>query len=198
MAQPGAMSYVQSFGSSPTLVAYPHIDIGAPATLDFNYPIGKRWISTALNAVYVLTSITTAGNVKSANWQQLSLSGGAGSFTTITTTGLITSGGGFSASTGNFTATNGNLSLNTPGNKITIATGANASLGRSVAMTAGVVTIATSALTVSSIIFATAATAGGTQGTLRVDPADYIVGVSFVIRSSSGTDTSTVNWWIVN
>jgi hypothetical protein len=90
----------------------------------------------------------------------------------------------------------GNLTLGVAGNKINIATGSNASLGVSGAMTAGTITISTTAVTASSKIFLTAVTPGGTQGFLSVGT--IVAGTSFVINSSSATDTSTVNWWIVN
>lgn len=91
---------------------------------------------------------------------------------------------------------NGNINLNTAGNKLKITTGSNASLGVSGAMTAGTITISTTAVTSSSKIFLTAATVGGTVGVLSVGT--IVDATSFVINSSSGTDTSTVNWWIIN
>lgn len=97
---------------------------------------------------------------------------------------------------GNTMLTNGNLSLGTAGNKINITTGSNASVGVSGAMTGGTITISTTAVTASSIIILTHATLGGTQGILSVGT--ITAGTSFVINSSSGTDTGTVNWWIIN
>lgn len=90
----------------------------------------------------------------------------------------------------------GNLSLTTAGNKIKIATGSNASAGVSGAMTGGTITISTTAVTASSLIYLTHASVGGTVGVLSVGT--VTAGTSFVINSSSGSDTSTVNWWIVN
>lgn len=90
----------------------------------------------------------------------------------------------------------GGLSLSVAGNKISIATGSNASVGVSGAMTAGSITISTTAVTASSRIYLTHATLGGTQGVLSVGT--ITAGTSFVINSSSNTDTGTVNWWIVN
>jgi hypothetical protein len=91
---------------------------------------------------------------------------------------------------------NGNLALLTAGNKIKITTGSNASVGKSAAMTAGSITISTTAVTSSSLIFLTHATVAGTQGILSVGTITN--GTSFVINSSSALDTGTVNWWIVN
>lgn len=90
----------------------------------------------------------------------------------------------------------GNLEFLTAGNKIKIATGSNASAGQSGAMTAGSITISTTAVTSNSLIFLNHASVGGTQGILSVGT--ITAGTSFVINSSSALDTSTVNWWIIN
>jgi len=82
--------------------------------------------------------------------------------------------------------------------KIQISTGANASIGISGAMSAGTITITTTAVTASSIIFVSVNTAGGTPGILSVPNSSRIPGTSFAIVSQSGSDTSTVNWWIIN
>jgi hypothetical protein len=111
-------------------------------------------------------------------------------------TGSITAGTTLTATSGAITATNGNLVLGTAGNKISIATGANASAGQSAAMTAGSITISTTAVTASSLIFLTNGLVGGTPGTLSVGT--ITAGTSFVINSSSGSDTSKVNWIIIN
>lgn len=91
----------------------------------------------------------------------------------------------------------GNLELSTVGNKILIATGTNASIGQST-LSAGTVTVSTTAVTANSIILAVHVTPSGTQGILSVPSASIVPGVSFVINSTSATDASTVNWWIVN
>lgn len=112
--------------------------------------------------------------------------------------GSLTAATTITATLGAITATNGNLDLATAGNKLLIATGANASIGTSDAMTAGSITISTTAVTASSIISLTANTPGGTPGILSAPTASITAGTSFVINSSSSLDTSTVNWWIVN
>jgi hypothetical protein len=111
-------------------------------------------------------------------------------------TGSITAGTTLTATLGAITATNGNLVLGTAGNKIDIATGANASVGKSAAMTAGSITIATTAVTAASNIFLTNALPGGTVGTLSVGT--IVAATSFVINSSNASDTSEVNWLIIN
>jgi hypothetical protein len=90
----------------------------------------------------------------------------------------------------------GNISLVTAGNKINIATGANASIGTSSAMVAGTITVNTTAVTANSKILLSVATASGTQGFLSVGT--IVPGTSFVINSSGATDTSTINYLIIN
>jgi len=130
-----------------------------------------------------------------------------GSTNTTSTTTIQSGSGGISltgatsgtssiTSATTLTATNGNLVLGTAGNKIDIHTGANASIGQSAAMTAGTITISTTAVTASSLIFLTNGGAAGTVGTLSVGT--IVAATSFVITSSSDTDTSVVNWWIIN
>lgn len=91
---------------------------------------------------------------------------------------------------------NGNVNLITAGNKIKIATGTNASIGVSGAMVAGTITVSTTAVTAGSLIYLSVNTPGGTQGFLSVGT--IVAATSFVINSSGATDTSTVNWWIIN
>lgn len=89
----------------------------------------------------------------------------------------------------------GNLSLTTAGNKIKIATGSNASLGTATLVT-GTVTVNTTAVATGSTIMLTCKTPGGTQGFLSYGT--IVNATSFVITSSSGADTSVVDWLIIN
>ena len=89
----------------------------------------------------------------------------------------------------------GNIALLTAGNKLKIATGSGASVGTST-LVGGTVTVSTTAVTASSKIFYNVATAGGTQGYLSLGT--ITAGTSFVINSTSATETSTINWWIIN
>lgn len=100
------------------------------------------------------------------------------------------------AGNGNATINNGNLSLGTAGNKINITTGSNAAAGTSAAMTAGTITISTTAVSANSIILLTHATFGGTTGVLRYG--NIVAGTSFDIISSNAADTGTVGWIIFN
>lgn len=89
----------------------------------------------------------------------------------------------------------GNLALLSAGNKIKIATGSNASLGTAT-LVAGTVTVSTTAVTSSSKIFLTHGVAGGTLGVVSVGTITN--GTSFVINSTSASDTSGINWLIIN
>lgn len=114
----------------------------------------------------------------------------AGTFTAVTaTTGDIV------ATLGDIVATNGNLVLVTAGNKVEIATGANASTGTSAAMVAGAVTVATTACSATAEVFYSRATLGGAAGHVSITAQD---GTGFTLTSGSATETSTWNWWIIN
>lgn len=95
---------------------------------------------------------------------------------------------------GNLRMDNGSISLNTAGNKLNIATGSNASVGLSAAMTAGSITISTTAVTSSSNIMLTPVGTG--SGSISLGT--VIAGTSFVINSSDGADVRQVQWWVIN
>lgn len=111
--------------------------------------------------------------------------------------GSLTAATTLTATLGAITATNGNLVLGTAGNKLSIAAGANASIGTAT-LTAGTVTVSTTAVSASSKIFVTV----GTLGTVAAPQAMYVdaivAGTSFDITSADVTDTSEVNWLIIN
>lgn len=112
-------------------------------------------------------------------------------------TGSLTASTSLTATLGNLTATNGNLVLGTAGNKVNITTGANASAGTAT-LSGGTVTVATSAVTPSSLIFVTRNTPSGNQGQLSVPSASIVAASSFDIQSSEGGEGATVNWWLIN
>lgn len=68
--------------------------------------------------------------------------------------------------------------------------------GTSSAMVAGTTTVNTSRVAVDSVILVSHRTAGGTLGHLSIGT--IVDGTSFVINSSSNTDTSTIDWVIYN
>lgn len=88
----------------------------------------------------------------------------------------------------------GNLILSTAGKGIKVKEGTNATMGTAV-LVAGAKVVSTTAVTASSRILLTSQVDGGTPGWLRVSA--RTAGTSFTITSSSGTDTSTVGWVIV-
>ncbi len=77
---------------------------------------------------------------------------------------------------------------------VTVGTGTSGTA----TLSGGTVTVTNSAVKAASRIFTARNTTGGTAGHLNAPVGSITPGVSFVINSSSGTDTSTVNWWIVN
>jgi len=109
--------------------------------------------------------------------------------------GSLTAGTTITATLGAITATNGNVVLGTAGNKVIVATGSNASVGTTAAMTAGVVIVATTASSGTAKIFYSRATTGGTPGNVSITAQD---GTGFTLTSTSNTETSTFNYWIIN
>lgn len=90
--------------------------------------------------------------------------------------------------------TTADLRIATAGRGLMVAEGSNAKMG-TVALTAGAATVSTTAVTANSRIFLTNQALGGTAGFLRVSA--RTAGTSFTITSSSGTDTSTIAWMLV-
>lgn len=92
-------------------------------------------------------------------------------------------------------ATDNSLVLAAAGGGVQVKEGTNATMGVTAAMTAGTITVSTTKVTANSRIFLTAQTTGAAPGALRVSA--RTAGTSFTITSTSGTDTSTVAWWLV-
>ena len=88
---------------------------------------------------------------------------------------------------------NGNIGIWT-GGKINIGTGTNASVGTAT-LVAGTVTVNTTAIASTSQVFITRKTAGGTIGDITYT---QVNGTSITFTSTSASDTSTFNWWIIN
>lgn len=96
--------------------------------------------------------------------------------------------------TGDVNSSTGSVLISTAGQGVRVKTGTNAKIGTAT-LVAGTATVANTSVTANSRIFLTSNTDGGTPGWLRVSAKTN--GTSFVITSSSGTDTSTVAWYIV-
>lgn len=97
--------------------------------------------------------------------------------------------------TGNV-VTSRNFVMNTVGGGLRIAEqiGQPARMGIAV-LVAGSATIANTSVTANTRIFLTSNVPGGTPGFVRISA--ITPGVSFTITSSSGTDTSTVSWLLI-
>lgn len=78
---------------------------------------------------------------------------------------------------------------------LTASSGAASITGTTPAMTTGAVTVASTAVTANSIILYSVVTPGGTVGTYTLTKS---AGSSFTITSTSGTETSTFNYLIIN
>ena len=89
--------------------------------------------------------------------------------------------------------TDGSFVLTAAGGGLQVKEGANATMGIAT-LVAGTVTVNTTKVTANSRIFLTAQTSAGTRGSPGVTA--RVAGTSFTITSTSGTDTSTVAWWI--
>ncbi|NUP38962.1 MAG: hypothetical protein HOY76_18585 [Streptomyces sp.] len=90
-------------------------------------------------------------------------------------------------------ATEGNLVADVAGKGLVIREGSNARMGQAT-LAAGTVTVANTSVTANTRPFLSRMAAGGTLGQLSVTVS---AGVSFTITSSSGTETSTVNWLLI-
>lgn len=125
----------------------------------------------------------------------------------VATAGAVNAGTSMTATLGDITATNGNLVLGTAGNKLSIATGADASTGTAT-LSGGTVTVNTTAVTASSLIHiwrqSIGATGAAALGELTVGT--ITAGASFVINAVQAadatalqaTDVSEIGWMIVN
>lgn len=215
MSQPGAMLYTQGFGSRPENVEIPTIQDRIPSTYDVNYPVGKVWIYPNGNGCYILTSLASSQGTVTANWQVLGsptaavqgLSGDSGS--AIPSSGIITIAGGsnLTSSASGSTVTidldstiTGLSSLASTAlstGKLSVTTGANASAGQAT-LVAGTKTVTTNKVATASLIFVTVATLGTVVAPQAMLVSNIVDGVSFDITSADGTDTSVVNWWIIN
>lgn len=96
--------------------------------------------------------------------------------------------------TGDVNSSTGNVKISTLGKGLQIKTGVNSKIGTAV-LVAGTVTVANTSVTANSLIFLTSQVNGGTPGFLRITA--KTASTSFVITSSSNTDTSTVAWNII-
>lgn len=169
------------------------------------YSVGSTWVNTTTHNIFVCASAATGAAI----WSQIPTfplavnQGGTGSttqnFVDLTTAQTIAGNKTYSGSpvfngtTNSFT--NG-LAVTTAGKGISIKSGTNAKAGTTAAMTAGTIAVTTTAVTANSVIVLSQKTIGGTPGALFVSA--VTAGSGFTIKSTSSTDTSTVNWIILD
>lgn len=114
--------------------------------------------------------------------------------------------GDFTVTAGNVAITNGNLSLATAGNKINIASGANASVGQFNLTSGATTTVSTTAVTTNSVIILTRRGINGSTALGELTVGTITNGTSFDVYAADPTtpatqlagDTSTVNWMLIN
>lgn len=111
---------------------------------------------------------------------------------TITIAGGVVSGGNLNA--GDILLTLNNGTGTGDNGRLRISSGANKPTGTAV-LVGGTVTINHNAVSANSQIFLTSQIDGGTVGFLRVSA--RVAGTSFTVTSSSGTDTSTIAYLII-
>jgi hypothetical protein len=147
----------------------------APTTSDTGYILGQLWIYSATNAAYILTSVAAGA----ASWQSIETSGGAGSFTTLTSTGATTL-----ATTGASTNTFGNT---TGATSLALAAGTG---GLSLTATNGLVSVAPLVFSGAS----TTPTVNGRVGRVTITGLTTASGSSqtVTITNSNVTTTSAV------
>lgn len=92
-----------------------------------------------------------------------------------------------------YSGSNAGLNLGTLGGGVSIKAGTNGRIGTAT-LVAGTVTVANTSITANTKIFLSRATTGGTVGHLSYTK---INGTSFTINSGSGTETSTVDWVLI-
>ncbi len=96
-------------------------------------------------------------------------------------------------STGKVSAVLGDVAIATLGKGLTVKSGAGGKIGQAT-LAAGTVTVTNANITANSRIMLTVSTPGGTQGFLSTSKS---AGVSFTITSTSATETSVVDYHII-
>lgn len=79
-------------------------------------------------------------------------------------------------------------------NYLNLYDGSNKRMGTAI-LSGGTVTVSNTTVTANSRIFTSRQATGGTLGHLSIGT--IVAGTSFVINSSSGTDTSTIAWILI-
>ena len=195
--------YAPNVGVGYENVEIPHIDTRAPTIYDYKYPLGKRWIDQSAQASYELCGVSSVGGEMQAVWISISYDANP-SFDSVTVTnGITVTNGSLIASAGSV-LTCGPVSCSYvtmvgASAKLYISSVGNptSSIGTAT-LAAGTATITTSNVTAASKIFLTVASLGTVTAPQAVYISAITANTSFVITSADATDTSTVNWFIIN
>jgi len=166
-----------------------------PGAINWDVPLNAALVDidarTTTNTNTVATKFASAGGT---------ITGDVEITTNLTVDTNATIGGYFVANAGQsngqwniFGGLKDTLNLGTAGGGIAIKAGANARIGVST-LVGGTVTVANTSTSANTRIFLSRETTGGTTGNLS---STRINGTSFTINSSSGTDTSTVAWHLI-
>jgi len=187
------------------------LDFASPPPIGNVTPNTGKFTTLQVTSTLNVTGLSTLGALTQAGSTNINITGAAltnigvggtgavqiGNTTGNTAvTGTLTTSAGITATLGNITATNGNIVLGTLGNRIIVPTGTNATAGTSAAMsgTPGAVTVATTASSATCKIFYARNITGGTPGEVSITAQN---GTGFTL-TSTGNETSTFNWWIIN
>lgn len=100
------------------------------------------------------------------------------------------------ATGGDLRAVAGNAKVETVGRGLQVKGGANPRIGRAL-LAGGTAVVPNTTVTAATRVFVTHEGDGGAVGFLHVDPAAYVVGVSFSIVSSNGADAGHVLYLLV-
>lgn len=111
-------------------------------------------------------------------------------------TGLVATTGGVTATAGDITATNGNIIANTAGKGLRIKSGSNARIGSST-LSSGTVVVSNTSITTNTKIFLTVRTLGTVSVPKAVAVTAISANTSFTITSADNTDTSVIDWMLV-
>lgn len=174
------------------LVVTPGVDDDGAGTQSPQY--GVRMLNSAYLSLAsgLINGVTTA--VHDAGGNTTLLRGASLKEATGPATAVVLDGASFTrTATGAYSVIGADLRIATAGRGLRVAEGANAKAGAAT-LAAGTVTVANTSVTATSKIFLQRRVAGGTIGHLTYT---RTAGTSFTITSSSGTDTSTVDWFII-
>lgn len=172
-------------------------DIGA---IMYNIDNGGVYVSDGFSAGWVSIiggaplPITNTTPSTSCNTGALTVAGGVGIAGNVNICGTLAVAGGVTFSSGLLLSSSASVPSKL---SFTVGAGIAACVGTAT-LVAGAATVSTAAVDTASLIYLSFNTAAGTQGFLSAPSASIVNGVSFAIHSSSVTDTSTVNWLIVN